>query len=71
MTQSEGFMYETELVRTDGKFKYTQINLSLFGPHDSFHYCYKPVPLVTPKMSGIVKETFTPIPKEFKISVTG
>ena len=27
MAQSEGFMYDTELVSTEGKFEYSQINL--------------------------------------------
>ena len=33
--------------------------------------CYKPIVLATPKILSIVNETFTPIPKEFMISVTG
>ena len=70
MTAGEDFMYDTELVSTDGKFQVSQINLSLFGPHDSFYYCYKPIALGTLKMSSIVKETFTPSSKEFRISVT-
>ena len=30
MTHNEGFMYDTELVTTDGKFHNSQINISLF-----------------------------------------
>ena len=55
MTPSKDFMYNTGLLSTDGKLQLSQINLSFFGPHDSFNYCYKPIALVTLKMSGIVK----------------
>jgi hypothetical protein len=33
-------------------------------------FCYKPIALVTPIISSIVKETFTPSPRGFMISVT-
>jgi len=33
-------------------------------------YCYKPIVLATPKILRIANETFTQIPKGFKISVT-
>lgn len=34
------------------------------------NYCYRSFALVTLKMKGIVKETFTPIPKKIRVSVT-
>ena len=37
----------------------------------TFNFCYKSIVLITPKIFTIVKETFTPIPKKFMISVTG
>jgi len=34
-------------------------------------FLLKPIALNTPKISSIAKETFTPIPKKFMLSVTG
>jgi len=34
ITQTEAFMYDTELVSTDGKFQLSQINLSFFRNQD-------------------------------------
>ena len=38
---------------------------------ETFNFCYQPVVLVTPIISSIVKETFTPSPWNFMISALG